>query len=274
MAEEKSIFSWLSIPERTRKPRTTGLNMVVPVQVAIEGMNMLQDLVSWGGDYIDYYKMGTEMKLQRRDAVVKKLAFLKENGIEPYAPGGVAGKAIKEDCIEVCLDELVELGFGAVEASSVVLAMAKMLEVIQKGKDRGLKVFAEVGKKHIGWEGGPKNYTPTDDVIRGMQALLNAGAFKVIYEFTEIVSLLKENRGLERLAEVFGAVGKDNIMLEVPISSVGTWDELSRYLKLFIDQFGPNVNLGNLSPDHIMAIEKLRHNFSAISILGKRSSPN
>ena len=108
----------------------------------------------------------------------------------------------------------------------------------------------------------------------GCKLCLNAGAFKVIYEFTEIVSLLKENRGLERLAEVFGAVGKDNIMLEVPISSVGTWDELSRYLKLFIDQFGPNVNLGNVSPDHIMAIEKLRHNFSAISILGKRSSPN
>ena len=86
--------------------------------------------------------------------------------------------------------------------------------------------------------------------------------------------MLKADRGLERLVEVFGAVGKDNIMLEVPISSVGTWDELSRYLKLFIDQFGPNVNLGNVSPDHIMAIEKLRHNFSAISILGKRSSPN
>jgi phosphosulfolactate synthase (CoM biosynthesis protein A) len=80
MEEGKSIFSWLSVPERTRKPRTAGLNMVVPVQVAIEGMNMLQDLVSWGGDYIDYYKMGTEMKLQRRDAVVKKLVFLKQNG--------------------------------------------------------------------------------------------------------------------------------------------------------------------------------------------------
>ena len=65
----------------------------------------------------------------------------------------------------------MELGFGAVEASSVVLTMAEMLEVIQKGKERGLKVFAEVGKKHIGWEGGPKNYTPTDDVIRGMQTL-------------------------------------------------------------------------------------------------------
>jgi phosphosulfolactate synthase len=248
--------------------------MVVAIQVAIEGMNMLQDLVSWGGDYIDYYKMGTEMKLQRRDAVMKRLAFLKEHGIEPYAPGGVAGKAAKQDCIDVCLDELVELGFGAVEASSIVLTTPKILEIIQKGKDRGLKVFAEVGRKHIGWDGGPKTHTPTDDVIRGMQALLNAGAFKVIYEFTEIVSLLKENRGLERLVEVFAAVGKDSIMLEVPVSSVGTWDELSRYLNLFIDQFGPNVNLGNVSPDHVMAIEKLRHNFSAISILGKRSSPN
>jgi phosphosulfolactate synthase len=274
MSEDRSIFSWMSAPERTKKPRTTGLSMVVAIQVAIEGMNMLHDLVSWGGDYVDYYKMGTEMKLQRRDAVMERLAFLKQHGIEPYAPGGVAGKAAKQDCLEVCLDELVKLGFGAVEASSIVLTPPKILEVIQKGKDRGLKVFAEVGRKHIGWEGGPKTHMSTDDVIQRMQALLNAGAFKVIYEFTEIVSLLKESRGLERLIDLFAAVGKDNIMLEVPISSVGTWDELSRYLSLFIDQFGPNVNLGNVSPDHVMAIEKLRHNFSAISILGKRSSPN
>jgi phosphosulfolactate synthase len=199
---------------------------------------------------------------------------LKKNGIAPYAPGGVAGKAAKHDCLDLCLDELAELGFGAIEASSIVLTLPKMLEVIEKGKDRGLKVFAEVGRKHIGWEGGPKTHTSTDDVIRGMQTLLDAGAFKVIYEFTEIVSLLKEKGGLEKLQEVFATVGKDNIMLEVPISSVGTWDELSRYMNLFIDQFGPNVNLGNVSPDHVMAIEKLRHNFSAISILGKRSTPN
>ncbi|MBI2988811.1 MAG: phosphosulfolactate synthase [Deltaproteobacteria bacterium] len=272
MSEDKSIFSWMSVPERTSKPRTTGLNMVVAVHIAIEGMNMLQDLVSGGGDYIDYYKMGTEMRLQPREVVMKRLTFLKEHGIEPYAPGGVAGKAAKQDCIDVCLDELVQLGISVVEASSVVLTMPQMLEVIQKGKDRGLTVFAEVGQKHIGWEGGPKNHMSPDDVIREMQTLLNAGAFKVIYEFTETVSLLKENRGLERLSEVVGTVGKDNIMLEVP--AVGTWEELSRYLVLFIDHFGPNVNLGNVSPGHVMGIEKLRHNFSAICALGKRSSPH
>jgi len=221
MSEGKTILSWMSVPERTKKPRTTGLNMVMAVHLAIEGMNMLEDLVSWGGDYIDYYKMGTEMRLQAPEFVMKRLAFLKEHQIEVYAPGGVAGKAAKQDCIDVCLDELAELGFGAVEASSVVLPMSKMLEVIKKGNQRGLKVFAEVGQKHIGWEGGPKTRMSEDNVIRGMQSLLNAGAFRVIYEFTEIVSLLKEDRGLERLVELVGTVGKDNIMFEVP--SVATW---------------------------------------------------
>ena len=272
MSAGKTILSWMSVPERTKKPRTTGLNMVMGVHLAIEGMNMLEDLVSWGGDYIDYYKLGTEMRLQAPDFVMKRIAFLKEHKIEVYAPGGVAGKAAKQDCIDVCLDELVELGFGAVEASSVVLSMAQMLEIIKKGKQRGLNVFAEVGQKHIGWEGGPKTHMSTDDVIRGMQALLNAGAFKIIYEFTEIVSLLKEDRGLERLVEVVRTVGKDNIMFEVP--PMGTWEELSRHLVLFINQFGTNVNLGNVSPDHVMGIEKLRHNFSAINALGKQSSPH
>lgn len=269
MSEDKSIFSWMSVPERTSKPRTTGLNMVVAVHIAIEGMNMLQDLVSGGGDYIDYYKMGTEMRLQPREVVMKRLTFLKEHGIEPYAPGGVAGKAAKQDCIDVCLDELVQLGISVVEASSVVLTMPQMLEVIQKGQDRGLTVFAEVGKKYIGWEGGPKTHMSADDVIQEMQTLLNAGAFKVIYEFTETVSLLKEDRGLEKLLEVVGTIGKDSIMLEVPVNSVGTWDDMSRYAALFIDHFGPNVNLGNISVDHVMGIESLRHNFSAIAAVGK-----
>jgi phosphosulfolactate synthase len=273
MPADNRIFSWMSVPDRTSKPRTTGLNMVVAVHHAIEGMNMLQDLVSGAGDYIDYYKMGTEMRLQTRESVMKRLAFLHENAIAVYAPGGVAGKAAQQGCIDLCLDELKALEFTAVEASRVVLAMPQMLEVIKKGQERGLRVFAEVGQKHIGWEGGPKSRMSVADVIREMQTLLDAGAFKIVYEFTEAVSLLKENRGLEALLEIVGAVGRDNIMLEVPASAVGTWEEVSRYVVLFINHFGPHVNLGNLNPNHIMAIEKLRHSFSAINKLGKQSSP-
>jgi phosphosulfolactate synthase len=273
MSEDKRIFSWMSVSDRTSKPRTTGLNMVMALHIAIEGMNMLEDLVGWAGDYIDYYKVGNDMTIRPREVILKRLAFLKEHGIEPYAQGGVTGKAVKQGCIDVCLDELVELKISAVEASRIVLTMPQMLECIKKGQERGLTVFAEVGKKYIGWERGPKTHMSAEDVIQEMQTLLNAGAFKVIYEFTETVSLLKEDRGLEKLMEVVGTVGKDNIMLEVPVNAVGTWDEMSRYAALFIDYFGPNVNLGNISVDHVMGIESLRHNFSAISAVGKRFSP-
>jgi phosphosulfolactate synthase len=247
--------------------------MTMALHIAIEGMNMLEDLVGWAGDYIDYYKVGNDMSIRPREVVLERLAFLKEHGIEPYAQGGVTGKAVKQGCIDVCLDELVELNIGAVEASRIVLTMPQMLECIKKGQERGLTVFAEVGKKYIGWERGPKSHMSAEDVIQEMKTLLDAGAFKVIYEFTETVSLLKEDRGLEKLMEVVSTVGKDNIMLEVPVNAVGTWDEMSRYAALFIDYFGPNVNLGNISVDHVMGIESLRHNFSAISEVGKRYSP-
>ena len=273
MAEEKRIFSWMNVAERTTKPRTAGINMVMALHIAIEGMNMLEDLAGWAGDYIDYYKVGNDMTIRPRQTILRRLAFMKEHGIEPYAQGGVTGKAVKQGCIDACLDELVELKIGAVEASRIVLTMPQMLECIKKGKDRGLTVFAEVGKKYIGWEGGPKTHMSADDVIEEMQTLLNAGAFKVIYEFMETVSLLKEDKGLEKLMHVMNTVGKDNVMLEVPVNAVGTWDEMSRYAALFIDHFGPNVNLGNISVDHVMGVESLRHNFSAISAVGKRYSP-
>jgi hypothetical protein len=37
MAEEKRIFSWMNVAERTTKPRTAGINMVMALHIAIEG---------------------------------------------------------------------------------------------------------------------------------------------------------------------------------------------------------------------------------------------
>jgi phosphosulfolactate synthase len=98
----------------------------------------------------------------------------------------------------------------------------------------------------------------TSDVIREMKDCLDAGAFMVIYEYTEVVSLLAEDGGLERFLEVVASVGADKIMFEVPTNIVPTWRDLSRYATLYIEHIGPNVNIGDVHPSHVLTLETMR----------------
>lgn len=261
MAETKKMFSYLRVPERTTKPRLNGFTMVEgDLHLAVVGMNWLEDFVTWGGSCVDYFKVGYTLMFQPRELVVEKLSLLKQHRIEPYPQGNCVEGAIRQACLDPFLDELQELGINIVEVSSTHLAMGigQKASVIENAKRRGFTVFAEIGKKYIGDPDGPKTHMTPSQVIREMKDCLTAGAFKVIYEYTEVVSLLKQDGGLEGLLEVAGAIGADNIMFELPTSIVGTWKEVARYAALYVEHFGPNVNLGDLDPSHLLTVESMR----------------
>jgi phosphosulfolactate synthase (CoM biosynthesis protein A) len=259
------VFSFMLAPGRTSKPRTTGLNIVVATQTSVEGMHMLEDLVRGAGDYVDYFKMGNDMSLRPRRVVEEQIKFLKANGVEPYAPGGVLGKAVKLGKVDACLDELGKLGFTTIESSQVALELPQQIEMMHKAMKVGFKVFAEVGRKFIGSKDGPAEHTRTAQIISEIRTLKKEGAAMVLYEYAEILALMDQNTGLDQLIEVVDTIGTDNIMLEVPNSSVTRWDKMSRYVNTYIQHFGPNVNLVNVGVNHVVAIEKLRHGYSAIS---------
>ena len=261
MSENERMFSFLRVPERAAKPRTSGFTMIEgDLHLAVPGMNWLEDLVRWAGDYIDYYKFGYTMMLQPRDLVAEKLALLKQNNIELFPQGNAVEVAIKRGCLEALLEEFQELGVRIIEVSSthLPLELGDKAKVTEKAKELGFTVFAEIGKKFIGLPGGPKTHMATDDVIREMKECLDAGAFKVIYEYTEVVSLLAEDGGLERFLEVVASIGADNMMFEVPTNIAPTWRDLSRYATVYIEHFGPNVNLGDVHPSHVLTLETMR----------------
>jgi phosphosulfolactate synthase len=261
MLNDERLFSFLHVPERATKPRTTGLTMIEgDLHLAVPGMNWLHDLVRWGGEYIDYYKLGYTMMLQPRDLVVEKLALLKDHQIEIFPQGNAVEVAIKRGCLDALLQQFHELGIGIVEVSSthLPLALGDKTKVTEKAKQLGFKVFAEIGKKFIGLPDGPKTHMATSDVIREMKDCLAAGAFKVIYEYTEVVSLLAEDGGRERFLEVVGTIGADNMMFEVPTNIAPTWRDLSRYATLYIETVGPNVNIGDVDPSHVLTLETMR----------------
>jgi phosphosulfolactate synthase (CoM biosynthesis protein A) len=249
------VLSFMLAPGRSTKPRTIGLNVVVATNTAIEGMHMLEDLVNGAGEYIDYYKMGNDMSLRPRKVVEEQIAFLKANNIEPYAPGGVLGKALKLGLVDACLDELGELGITTIEASRVALTQPQLIEMMQKAMKLGFKVFAEVGQEFHGWEQGSSEHIPTATIISELRTLQKEGAAMVLYQ----------DRGGDDLIEVVDTIGSDNIMLALPTSRVARWDKMARYANTLIQNFGPNVNLVNVNVDHVVAVEKLRQGYGAIS---------
>jgi phosphosulfolactate synthase len=109
----------------------------------------------------------------------------------------------------------------------------------------------------------------TNAVIAEMKDCLSAGVFKVVYEHTEIEQLRKEEDGLSRLTEVANAVGVENLLFEVPH---GDWHYVAPYAAFYVLQFGSNVNIGDVEPAELMALESLRGGLSART-LGKVPLP-
>ncbi|MBI4332819.1 MAG: phosphosulfolactate synthase [Chloroflexi bacterium] len=267
MPQSDRIFSFFCLPERTSKPRTSGITMVEgDYMLAVAGTNYVEDLVEWAGDYVDYYKVGPGMIFQPRELVARKLALLKQHDVQPYLGGNFTEEAIRQAAFESLWKEAKGLGIGTIEVSDTVqpLSMAQKVKLIGLAKKQGFRVFAEVGKKLIG-AGGPKTHMPISEVVRQMKECLAAGAFKVVYELTEIVDLREKGEGLGALLEVAGSVGADNIMFEVPL---GEWREVSPYASFFIEHFGPNVNIGDVDPRHVMQIQCSRVGLS-VGTIGK-----
>ena len=71
------------LPERTQKPRQTGIAMVMDKSLSVREA---EDLISVGSDLIDYVKLGFGTSMVTRD-VQKKIKVYKDAGISVYLGG-------------------------------------------------------------------------------------------------------------------------------------------------------------------------------------------
>ena len=86
-----------------------------------------------------------------------------------------------------------------------------------------------------------------------MQNELNAGSWKVIAEAREggNVGICNDDGGIksELIDEITKSISNDKILWEAPKKDQQIY---------FIEKFGANVNLGNISPDEVIPLECLR----------------
>ncbi len=232
------------IPERPEKPRNNGITMVMDKGLSIREA---ENFMSAGSSYTDFVKLGFGTSLLT-PGFREKIRIYREHGCVTY-PGGTLFEAF---VIRNMFTEYVEFlernGFDMVEVSdgSYDIVHEQKLEYIKRLAER-VRVISEVGSKK-------KNvvYTP-DEWVSMMKSELEAGSEKVIAEARETgtIGIYNEDGSANKLLirAISDNVGFENVIWEAPLKSQQVW---------FINNFGANVNLGNIAPNEIIPLESLR----------------
>lgn len=235
--------------ERTKKPRRQGLTMIIDKGLGPEETG---DILQVGGEYIDFWKLGFgTAALYAPEMLEKKIKLVRSYGIDIYPGGTFLEVSVLQQRLDDFLHQAKKLGFTAVEISDGTITMSDATRewAIVRAADLGFKVLTEVGKKDR------QDNQSVDELAGQIKRDLQCGAYRVILEGRESginVGLYDEYGRLIR--DSFEALlsGLDDpgaLIWEAPLK------DQQRDL---IIRFGANVNLGNIPPGEVLALEALR----------------
>lgn len=233
---------------RTRKPRVTGLTMVID-----KGLPPAQtrDWLSLTFPYLDLVKFtfGTSV-LYPEEILKDKIDCLRKQGIGVFPGGTLLEAVVLQNKTGPFFDYICQLGFNYLEISDGSITMGKKVrkELIKEGQRRGLNILTEVGKKN------PREKLSPEEMRKQVEFDLEQGADFVIIEGRESgknVGLYDENGKISSL-------DLENLIVNVPRQKLIWEAPLKNQQVELIKRFGVNVNLGNIPPDEILALEALR----------------
>jgi phosphosulfolactate synthase len=203
------------------------------------------DVLEMSGDYIDIIKLGWGTSYVTKN-LEKKLDVLKE---KPVVIGGTFFEVVY---VKNQFDDykrwLTSLGLTHVEISdgTIEIPRERKLELIADFA-RDFTVLSEVGSKDSEVVFAPYEW------VEWIKEEKDAGAWKVITEAREGgTSGIFRSDGQMRtglIAEIEHSVDFHDLVWEAPTKSSQAW---------FIKHFGPSVNLGNIPPEEVIALETLR----------------
>jgi phosphosulfolactate synthase len=223
-------------------PRERGLTHVMDKGL---GPRAWEDILETSGAYIDIVKLGWGTAYVTPN-LRRKLDVLKEKRVV------IGGTFFEVVYAKGKVDEykrwLSELGLNHVEISDGVVEIPRerKLELVADFA-RDFTVLSEVGSKDSSVEYDSNEWT------QWLREELLAGAWKVITEAREggtagIFSSSGEMRtGL--VDEIAQEIDVDSLIFEAPTKASQAW---------FVQQLGPEVNLGNIPPEEVIPLETLR----------------
>lgn len=235
---------------RAQPPRKSGLTMVIDKG---HGLAMTADLLEMSGDMIDHWKctFGTSAFVPA-DVLRRKLLQLTTRGILAYPGGTLLEAAIVYGTCRAFMQHAHMLGFGAVEISdgTIPLPQHRRRNLIRCAIDHGLTPITEVGKKDPAQQ--PTAIELADQALQDLEW----GAQWVTVESRESgkgIGIYDDHGTVrtEAVVEISERMGPqvDRLIWEAPLKNQQTY---------LIQQFGINVNLGNILPGEVLALEALR----------------
>lgn len=232
------------VPERTSKPRNSGLTMVMDKGLSLR---QAEDLITLNADRIDLLKLGFGTSIIT-PGVKDKVKLYQDAGIDVYCGGTLFEAFFIRRSLDDYLKFIDSLGITCLEVSdgSMVIDEDEKCEIIHK-LSKNYKVLSEVGSKEAGILISPSKWTSM------MSKELEAGSWKVIAEARESgnVGIYRPNGSAHTalIRKILAKVDQEDILWEAPKKAQQVW---------FIQQFGANVNLGNIGPWDVIPMEALR----------------
>ena len=255
ISPSRTPFAMVDLPpERsTQKPRRTGLTMMMdwglPLGIAREWMELQ-------APYVDLAKLvvGTA-RLYDEDYLLRKLDLYRDFQVEPFIGGQFLEYVIKTqgmDGVEPFCEEAVRLGVAAIEVSDNVVSLTP------GERDRAIRTAAGCGLQVHGEVGSKSEDSGAEVLAAEARACFKAGADVVLVEGAELLHRGRINEAcIEGLS---AALDLDRVIFELsgPWIPGTTLTEVNQLQYFLIDRFGPDVNIANVMPDAVWALEALR----------------
>ncbi len=233
-----------NIPDRTDKPRTTGLTVIQDEGLSLKS---IEDLISVSGHLIDFVRF-SPAALCSAEKLTNRVDTYMQAGISPFLSGIMFEAACVRKNINGYLDFLKENHFDYIEISDGIIEIppSEKAEFI-KNTSKRINVLSKIGAK------SKKALFPKDKWQEYIVAELEAGSRKIIIEGGEggtsqiITGEIDIKDNLVR--HILNYSGIDDIIWEAPHQEQYIW---------FINKFGTNVNLGDINPEDLLKLESQR----------------
>jgi phosphosulfolactate synthase len=238
------MFEFLTLPERTAKPRESGLTHVLDKGLSLD---QVRQFVEVAGDHVDIVKLGWGTAVVTPN-VKEKIALYQSLGIPVCFGGTFFEVCLRQDKLEEYIALVRDCEMTCIEISDGTIDMDEVDKLaLLRRFAKEFKVLSEVGSKDEAVVITPTKW------VDSIKRELEAGAWKVITEGREsgTVGIYRPTGDVKDglLEEIRTAFDTSQILFEAPIKKQQAW---------FIKQFGANVNLGNIPPEEVISVETLR----------------
>jgi phosphosulfolactate synthase len=237
-------FNLTSIPERDKKPRKSGLTMMMDKGLS---QREVENFVSSSGEFTDVVKFGFGTAVIVNN-LEEKINIYRNANIRPYFGGTLFEIFIVRkmfDDYRRLIDkyklDLIEISDGSMEMPHE--EKLKYIDILSKQ----VTVLSEVGSKQAG------KVIPIEDWVKMMKTELETGAWKVIAEARESGNIGIYNpdgsSNLSLIDDIIKHIDPNDVLWEAPNKPQQVW---------FIKLLGANVNLGNIAYNEVVSLETLR----------------